>query len=77
MSSQDVESPPLHIAAYLGTFDPEQALQASSENGNKTTVRLLLENGADVDQQGRDSISAVQAASVQGHKSILRLLLRA
>ena len=51
------------------------ALQAASWKGNRDVVKLLLENGAEVNAQGGEYGSALQAASVKGNEDIVRLLL--
>ena len=51
------------------------ALRGASSNGHEKIVRLLLENGADVNMQGPGCKSALQAASSNGHENIVRLLL--
>ena len=38
-------------------------------------VRLLLENGANVNAKGGVHGNALQAASVRGHEAVVRLLL--
>ncbi|KAJ3884921.1 ankyrin repeat-containing domain protein [Lentinula edodes] len=51
------------------------ALQAASLNGHESTVKLLLENDADVIAQGGKYGNALYAASYHGHESIVKLLL--
>ena len=51
------------------------ALQEACFYGNKTIVKLLIENGADVNAKGGKYGNALQAASYYGYKSIVRLLL--
>jgi ankyrin repeat protein len=56
---------------YYGT-----ALKASLAGGHEATMRLLLENEADVNAQGGfHHLNALQEASVGGHETIVRLLL--
>ncbi|KAJ7257410.1 ankyrin repeat-containing domain protein [Mycena rebaudengoi] len=54
--------------------DPS-ALQEASASGRARIVRLLLENGTDVNTVGEDHGSALQAAARKGKKEIVRLLL--
>jgi hypothetical protein len=54
---------------YLGN-----ALQAASWTGSEMVVRLLLDNGADINSCGAYEY-ALQAASVTGKGTIIRLLL--
>lgn len=52
------------------------ALQGASFESHEAVVRLLLEEGADVDTQGGDYGSALQAAAAAGgHETIVRWLL--
>ncbi|KAF7365665.1 HET-domain-containing protein [Mycena venus] len=50
------------------------ALQAASATGQLEIVRLLLQNGADINMDGEDG-AALQVASKEGHVAIVRLLL--
>ena len=51
------------------------ALQAASAEGHEQIVKLLLDNGANVDAQCGSYGSALQAASAKGHEQIVKLLL--
>ncbi|KAJ3871953.1 ankyrin repeat-containing domain protein [Lentinula edodes] len=51
------------------------ALQAVSENGHESIVKLLRENDVDINAQGGYYGNALQAASYNGHESIVKLLL--
>ena len=51
------------------------ALQAASYRGNDAIVKLLLENGAEVNAEGGEYRNALQAASYQGNDAIVKLLL--
>ncbi|KAJ7274220.1 ankyrin repeat-containing domain protein [Mycena rebaudengoi] len=60
----------------------DSALQAASAKGHEevragieAVVRLLIQNGADVNAQGGKYGSALQAASASGHEAIVRLLI--
>jgi ankyrin repeat protein len=55
--------------------DFANSLQAASYRGYNKIVRLLLENGADVNAQGGEYGNALQAASHQGHDKIVQMLL--
>jgi ankyrin repeat protein len=61
-----------HVGGFYGN-----ALQAASDGGHDTSIRLLLEAGADVNAQGGFYSNALQAASVGGHDTSIRLLLKA
>ncbi|KIM30727.1 hypothetical protein M408DRAFT_269568, partial [Serendipita vermifera MAFF 305830] len=51
------------------------AIVVASWRGSEPIVRLLLENGADVNAQGGLYGNALQAASSEGHEQIVRLLV--
>ncbi|KAK4220622.1 hypothetical protein QBC38DRAFT_525549, partial [Podospora fimiseda] len=51
------------------------ALQAASLEGHQEIVKLLLDEGADVNAQGGLYDNALQAASLEGHQEIVKLLL--
>jgi ankyrin repeat protein len=51
------------------------AITAAAYTGHEAVVRLLLDEGADVNVQGRYFGTALQAASLIGHEVIVRLLL--
>lgn len=51
-------------------------LSVACSNGNVSTVRLLLERGADVNARGGDyDCNPLEAASYEGHDGIVQLLL--
>ncbi|KAF7356254.1 hypothetical protein MVEN_00956900 [Mycena venus] len=52
-----------------------KALHAAAEVGNLETVKLLLENGADVNVRGGEYGTALQTASYFGYANIVLLLL--
>lgn len=52
------------------------ALASASYGGHETTVRLLLENGANVNMKGGDYGSALTSAAYGGHEAVVRLLLK-
>lgn len=60
MSDQDMDNPPLHIAAYVG---------------NEAEVVRLLENGEDVNTKGDTWGSALGSAVVGGHSNVVMILL--
>lgn len=82
-------SPPqgsrLYYACYAGLIAPAldlivkgadvNALQAASFGGYQEIVKLLLNNGADVNAQGGEYGNALYAASDGGHQEIVKLLL--
>ena len=51
------------------------ALQAASQAGRESLVRLLLDGGANIHAQGGRYGTALHAASQGGHESVVRLLL--
>jgi len=51
------------------------ALSAAFSGGGKEVVRMLLENGADVNAQGGQYGNALQAASCGGHQEVVQILL--
>ena len=50
------------------------ALQAASERGHEKIVKLLAEEGADVNAQCGRYGNALQAASEAGHEEVVKLL---
>jgi ankyrin repeat protein len=53
------------------------ALELESSNGDERTVKRLLEEGLNANQQGEDYYgNALQAASANGYEQIVQLLLR-
>ncbi|KAJ7444028.1 ankyrin repeat-containing domain protein [Mycena latifolia] len=50
------------------------ALQAASHWGFKTVARLLIENGAHLNQTARDT-TALWVAAAQGHEAVVQLLI--
>ncbi|KAJ7147877.1 ankyrin repeat-containing domain protein, partial [Mycena crocata] len=50
-------------------------LRLASGVGREREVRLLIEYGADVNEQGGFYGTALQVASINGHKEIMKLLL--
>ncbi|KAM3531642.1 hypothetical protein NHJ13051_000707 [Beauveria bassiana] len=57
--------------AFVGT-----ALQAASYQGHLDTVKVLLEYGARVNEQGGHYGNALQAASIPRHEAIVRRLIQ-
>ena len=51
------------------------ALSIAAEHGHDELVKLLLDEGADINAQGGSFGNALQAASCGGHKQIVKLLL--
>ncbi|KAK4232828.1 putative vegetative incompatibility protein, partial [Achaetomium macrosporum] len=69
-------------AIWTRLFDPERRcdehpdpLYFASLKGLHASVRILIENGADVNAQGGVYGNALQAASSEGHKHIVQMLL--
>jgi len=56
-------------------FYGSAALQRAACQGHEGIVKLLLENGADVNAQGGFYGSTLQGAACQGHEGIVKLLL--
>lgn len=54
-----------------------EALYIASSTGHDVIVRLLLEQGAEVNAQGRGYSTALTVASSEVHDSVVRLLLKA
>ncbi|KAJ7706812.1 hypothetical protein B0H17DRAFT_1001242, partial [Mycena rosella] len=52
------------------------ALAKASFTGRKNYVQILVEHGADVNDEGGEHGTALRAASRAGHKDIVRLLLK-
>ncbi|KAJ5733319.1 hypothetical protein N7533_013766 [Penicillium manginii] len=51
------------------------ALHATSSEGHQEIIKLLLDQGADINVQGGFYGNALQAASLTGHQEIVKLLL--
>lgn len=68
------------IVRHVYTSDTRSAgrnaLQTASWGGHQEIVKLLLDNGAEVNAQGGDYGNALQAASRGGHREIVKLLQR-
>jgi ankyrin repeat protein len=60
---------------HLVVLTLHSALQLTVKMGHETTVRLMLEKGADVNAQRGDFGNALQTAANKGNEGILRLLL--
>jgi len=50
-------------------------LRQAVANGDKETVKVLLDNGADVEAKGKSGWTPMTHAVVGGHKEIVRMLL--
>ncbi|TKA46136.1 hypothetical protein B0A54_02943 [Friedmanniomyces endolithicus] len=57
------------------TRNGDTLLSLASKGGAKNVVQLLLEQGADVNDQGCGYGNALQAASTHGHREVVQLLL--
>jgi hypothetical protein len=51
------------------------ALHMAAEYGEHEIAELLLDYGADIDAQGKNSVTPLQLASREGHEQVVRLLL--
>ena len=60
-----------------GTSLPVSALQQACHKGKKSTVQLLLQNGADVNYVDQKSSSALHFAVSSNQADIVKLLLNA
>jgi ankyrin repeat protein len=56
-------------------YNHMNCLQAAAERGKENVVRILRDNGADMDITGEHVSKALWAASVHGHENIVDLLL--
>ena len=52
------------------------ALHSASRNRHESTVKLLLEKGADVGASNKDRQTALHFASHNGHELVVELLLK-
>jgi hypothetical protein len=57
------------------SYPSMNALHSASLGGHETIVRLLLQNGADVNSMNRLTGTALTCASRGGHEAVVRLLL--
>ncbi|KIK53217.1 hypothetical protein GYMLUDRAFT_943450 [Collybiopsis luxurians FD-317 M1] len=64
----------LYINSKCGRWG-NALLVAVLEKGNEAVVKLLLENGADVNAQGGEYKNALQAAVEKGNEAVVKLLL--
>jgi ankyrin repeat protein len=62
-----------NVKKHDGYYGPE--LWEASGRGNEQMVKLLLDNGTDVNTQGGLYGTALRAASNGGHEQIVKLLL--
>lgn len=71
------------VCAYLDKYgsrfidrslSPSSALTIAAERGHISTVKILLENGANIHHQGKDSKTALEWAEASGHTAIVTLL---
>ena len=61
----------LHNSHVMAGGQDGSALASASARGHKYVVRILLENGADVNMAG----SPLASASAEGHKDVVQILL--
>ena len=64
-----------HPDTLTSMADLADALQAACFRGNKDTVQMLLDQGADVNAQGGENGTALQAACFRGNKETVQMLL--
>jgi len=57
-------------------FYSRKLLSWASEKGHETTVRILLETGADMESKGSRSPTPLSWAARKGHEAIVQLLLK-
>jgi len=57
-------------------MDFQTLLAWAAENGHETTVRILLETGADIESKDSKSNTPLSWAARKGHKATVRLLLK-
>ncbi|PON30014.1 hypothetical protein TGAM01_v201380 [Trichoderma gamsii] len=62
-------------SAWLDEYKGETALHHSAREGFDTTVRLLLENGAEVDARNEDGETSLHLAAVEGCEIVVQVLL--
>lgn len=48
----------------------------ASYRGNVEAVRILIHNGADVNHENKNGVTALMIASAEGHVEVVRLLLQ-
>ena len=61
---------------YSLELEDAEPIYYASEAGLGDVVRVLLEDGADVNAEGGDNDSALQIASIEGHEEIVKMLLQ-
>ena len=69
----DLDDPNMEVEALCGVT----MLMIASRTGRESTVKLLLERRATVDQQDSTGSTALIAASMNGHLAVVRRLLKA
>ncbi|KAF7358063.1 HET-domain-containing protein [Mycena venus] len=62
------------INASEGNYNEDTALQIASAKGHIETVKVLLDEGVDIEKTG-DRIAALHLASLEGKTEVVRLLL--
>ncbi len=65
------------VQVDLKSGQQSTALFYAAEFGHKEVVELLLRNGADPDEAGKDRVGPLHIASLSGHTEIVELLLDA
>jgi ankyrin repeat protein len=74
----DIVQELLNHGALINSMSPQRtwtALMSACEQNHLSTVRLLLDNGADLNAINNDNINALQFAINAGHQEIIQELL--
>jgi ankyrin repeat protein len=59
---------------FIGKSLLETALHRAAEFGHDTVVRLMLEEGADVEAKNGNGETALHVAARRGHEAVVQLL---
>ena len=55
--------------------DGYTALMCAAIDGHERVVELLLQRGAEIDQQDSDGVTALMIAALYGHERVIDMLL--